>query len=183
MTAGDTARFNYRAARAELVERVRLRDTVLLAYLAMVGTISAVAFGQSNKGEILLAIPYLAMGASILVSQHNRVIGALLKYLSCELKPFLMEHSEYAPQFGCSKSFRQHSRSSNIYRSIAHGLIVCVPALFALAYNHDILISLSPLPNLLIWFFGLIFSIISIVIIGYAHKRRSEVYDKTEWDD
>ena len=38
MTAGDSGRVNYQAAREELVERVRLRDHVLIAYLAVIGT-------------------------------------------------------------------------------------------------------------------------------------------------
>ncbi len=182
MTAGDTARGNYNAARTELVERVRLRDHVLLAYLTIVGTILAISFGQHRKSEILLAVPFVAMGASILVSQHNNVIGALLLYLSKDLKPFLISKSEYAPQFGCSKSFRKHSKRSNRYRSIGHAVVIFFPALFALICNIKYATRLS-FALTSAWYFGLLCVIIEALIISRAHAWRREVYNDTFWDD
>ena len=184
MSIGDTARKSYDAARSELVERIRLRDQVLLIYLGVVGTIFGIALGTIDKKEILLTIPFISLGCSILVSQHNFVIGTLLKFISKEIKPLLLSLSppEYASFFGCSKAFKDHCRRSNIFRSSGHGIIILVPNFVALALNLDHAIK-PPIQIATLWWFGLFFMIFALCIILYAHKLRSKVYKETLWDE
>ncbi len=184
MSIADTARKNYEMARIELVERIRLRDNVLLVYLAVVGTVFTIALGATAKPEILLTIPYLAMGCSILVSQHNSVIGTLLAFCTRELKPILqnLHPSEYAPEFGSSKSFKEHSMRSNIFRTTGHAVIVIVPCIVALSYNWQRGFK-SPFPVRIVWWFALVCTIFSIFVIRYVHGLRTKVYADTLWDE
>ena len=73
MSAADTARLAYDAARQEILLRMRLRDQALLVYLALVGTIFGVSLSNQDEGGeyILMTIPYIALGVAIIVSQHN----------------------------------------------------------------------------------------------------------------
>ena len=178
---GDTARANYQAARYELVERVRLRDLVLIAYLAVVGTIFGISYSRPNSEIILLSLPFIALGCSIIVSQHNRVIGTLLLYLSNDLKPFLENLSQYASDFGSSKSFKKHSKLSNLYRTLGHGFIILFPVLFALVANIKYAFH-SLFFEGLSWWFGIICVIGSFWIILNAHLWRTHVFENTNWD-
>ena len=89
MSAGETARKNYESARNELVQRIQLREQILLFFVGGVATIYSVALGAENKLEILLAIPYISFGTAVIISQHNSVIGALGHFCAHELWPFL----------------------------------------------------------------------------------------------
>ena len=181
MSKGNTARTNYVVARTELVERIRLREQVLLVYLAVIGTIFGIALENFEKNTILLIIPFIAFGCSILVSQHNSVIGTLLHFCSHEIKPFLESIDEYAPQFGVSMAFKEHSKRSNYLRSFGHAIIIIIPCFVALIYNiHH---AISPLfSGGFAWWFALICTVFSIGIIHYVHKLRSNVYKETNWD-
>jgi hypothetical protein len=184
MSKADTARKNYEVARAELLERIRLRDQVLLVYLGIIGTIAGIALGTSAKREILLIIPFIGFGCSILVSQHNAVIGALIRFAYVDIRSFLKElaEEEYAPIFVCSDSFRKHSSTSNKLRSIGHSVIIVGPIFFALAYTGDYALG-DKLPKASLWWAGAFLMVVSIGVIWYIHKERQRVYSETKWDE
>jgi hypothetical protein len=103
-------RTNYESARNELVQRIQLREQVLLFFVAGVATIYSVALGAGNKLEILLAVPYLSFGTAVILSQHNSVIGALGHFCADEIGPFLkkLEPAEYAPLWESSASLHRY---------------------------------------------------------------------------
>ena len=49
MSSGETARSNYNAAHTELLSHFKLRDNILLAYIAATGTILSIALGTSTN--------------------------------------------------------------------------------------------------------------------------------------
>jgi hypothetical protein len=170
----------YRAARDELVERIKLRDQVLLIYLAFVGAVTGAAFSVGHSREIALVLPFLGLGCAILVSQHNSVIGAIIRYTSVELSEYLIPHELSIPEFVNSNSFRKHSPRSNFLRSVGHGVVILVPEIIGLAinYNHAIF---SPFPFGPAWWFGAVCVIISFIIILVIHSGRQKVYAETPW--
>ena len=97
MSGGETARKNYEMAQQEIQEHLQLRDNVLLVYLGAIGTIFGVALGTNADMKILLVIPYLALGSSVIVSQHNALVGSVESYIVSELEPFLKKIGEHAP--------------------------------------------------------------------------------------
>ncbi len=173
----ETTLISYEAARHELVERIRLRDHALLAYLAAVGTIIGIALSPIEYRMFLHAIPYVALGCSILVSQHNSVIGALIQFIYSNIKPSLCATSTYSPLFVCSKTFEKHSHKSNVHRSLGHAVIIGLPCLYSIIFLFTSFCDLF-------WWFSVGFSVAAVIIIYYSHKKRMEIYDgaRPYWD-
>lgn len=170
----------YKAARLELVERVKLRDQVLLVYLAFVGVISGASLSISGSKEVAMTLPFLGMGCAILVSQHNSVIGALIRYTSVDLHNHLMPAKVTIAEFVNSSSFKGHSRQSNFFRSTGHAIVIIVPECTGLGINYTHALS-SPFPLGPAWWFGALCTIASVVIILVAHLGRHRVYTQTPW--
>lgn len=181
MSQAETARTNYDAARAELLTRVRLRDQVLLIYLGFVGAVFGLSLGASGTDNaILLTLPFLSLGCSILVSQHNAVIGALIKFNTEHISIFLTSINEGAPEFTNSPAFKNHSLRSNVLRSWGHMIILLVPCVISLSYNIRHAIG-SPFPTGPAWWFALVCTIGTVWIIQYVHELRRDVYNTTTW--
>jgi hypothetical protein len=128
MSAGETARKHYESARLELIERIKLRDHSLLVYLGVVGTILSAALAMPAKLEILLSIPYIALGVAVIISQHNEVIGSLGDFCARELEPFLrnLQPPEDAPQWDNSAALHDYSMQAIKLRSWGHFLLIIV---------------------------------------------------------
>ncbi|WP_038881859.1 hypothetical protein [Vibrio jasicida] len=165
----------YEAARAELIERIRLRENIILFYVGAVATLLGVAFGkESVNNEILFVIPLLSLAASILVSHHNSLIGALGLYCSVELKNSLNSNLENpVVQWDESKALIQGSSKAVRTRLIPHLLVISAPALIALIVNIHYLSTLWSW-DAVVWFMGFccfISSIIYICLSGRDRKR------------
>lgn len=121
MSAGDSARKFVELAKHEAIERIRLRDNVLLLYLGAVATIFSLALNKTNA-EMLLSIPFLALGATVIVCQHNLVIGDLSVFCAFEIGAFLrsLNPSEDAPQWDGSKSLKTWHSCAIRMRTIGH---------------------------------------------------------------
>jgi len=180
MSDSKTARMNYQAARSELVERIRLRDYVLMLYLVVVGTIMSISFGRQGNSEILFSIPFFALGCAILVSQHNNVIGTLIEFIACDVRSTLVENSEYAEFFVCSNAFLDHSWKSNIDRSFGHGTIIVVPCIISLWMNKNHMDN-SPFPFYHIWGISAGLTVFSAAIVLLAFLRRRKVYKEVRY--
>src|SRR5262245_43565578 len=108
MNAEETARKYYESARQELIQRIQLRDNVVLAFLVAIATIFGISLGTSTRSEILLIVPYLALGATVLVVQHHAVIGAIGDFLCRELEPFFIKMGHDAPQWDSSQAIKSY---------------------------------------------------------------------------
>jgi hypothetical protein len=84
----------YKSARAEIVERLKARDTILLAYLGAI----AVLFGMPDKAPLSreylpLLIPLLSFAVSASVAQHQEIVTTLTVYLAGEWKSSIPQMS------------------------------------------------------------------------------------------
>ena len=81
----------YEAARAELVQRLERRDSVVVFYVGAIGAIGgAAATGTGLDGFYLLGLvlPLVALGAAFIYTQHDRAMDLLSQY--CEqLAPWM----------------------------------------------------------------------------------------------
>jgi len=98
MSKVDTARQYYEVMRSEVVEHIRLRDQSLFLYLGAVAVIMGIGFGEPGRLDVLMIIPFLGLGASYILNQHDIHIGAICSYLVSELDVFLNEEREKVPQ-------------------------------------------------------------------------------------
>jgi len=178
---GETARQSYIAARNEILLRMKLRDQMLLFYLAAIGTLLGIALGTSNSPEILLVIPLIALGTSIIVSQHNVVMAVLGQFCAEELGRFFknLDPSENSPQWDNSKTYKSFSANSTNLRSLSHITIILVPSFLALMINWKHIN--SPFPLNLIWYIGVACFIFSFVIILKSHTARSNFFQNRDW--
>jgi hypothetical protein len=170
----------YKSARAELVERVKLRDQVLLVYLGFVGAILGASLTTNHYRELGIVLPFLGLGGSILVSQHNAVIGALIRYTSNDLALFIPAVPKKIPEFVNSPSFKMHSPYSNFLRSFGHGVIIIIPEIAGLGINYSHALA-SAFPMGPAWWFGAVSTLGSIGVIHHSHQGRKRVYDNTKW--
>lgn len=183
MSVADTARANYDSARTELIERIRLRDNVLLVYLTLVCAVFGVAFGTSDRIDVLLSLPFVALGTTVLVCQHNCVIGSLADFCVNELIPVLKSESppEYAVQWDNSNALHNYSTRAIQLRSIGHSLLILIPCIAALGTNwkHGFC---SPFPFVVTWWFGLFCVTIIFWLIWQSHKWRRDIYATFNWE-
>lgn len=180
MTAGDTAREHYTSTRTEMIQRIQLRDNVLLVYLGAIATLLGLAFGASINTEVLLVIPVLSLGAAVILSQHNIAIGSLGAFLVHELEPFLKELGEYAPQWDNSYAFHEYSSRGVSLRTIGHFLLINVPAVAGLVITWRPGIC-SPFPENPVWWLGILCTGSSVYYIWSAHSWRKRIYAGLKW--
>ncbi len=174
MSAGDSARQHHLTARSELIQRIQLRDHVLVLFLVAVGTLFGIAFGTSAKPEILLVVPYLTLGAAVVISQHQEIIGSLGSFLHNELHPFLETIDEVAPEWDTSQSLKEYLTTAIWMRTLGHSILLVVPSLAALALNwcHGFV---SPFPEGPVWWFGVGFMVLSCLVIYKSHQWRKKI--------
>ncbi|WP_115863099.1 hypothetical protein [Halorussus litoreus] len=179
MSRGDSARTYYESARRELIQRIRLRDNVLLFYLGGVGTIAGVALGSSGAGkEIMLVLPFLALGVATIVSQHNALIGSLGHFCVHEIEPFLqnLHEPEDAPQWDSSVALEEYKEQAIRLRSLGHTVMILAPALAGLAINYQHVVGSALLLGLL-WWVGFLCVTLATLIIYRSYSWRDELYD------
>lgn len=174
MSKGDTARQTFAAAREEIITRMQQRDTVLLGYLAAVGAIFGLVSGSPAKPGLLWMLPFLALGAAIMVAQHHEVIGSVQDFLVSELQPFLKEIHEDAPQWNSSKAHKEYSTRAIGWRFVAHFVLIPIPSLVGLYlyWSHP--------TEAIAWkrlgYLGII--LLSVVVLMISHMYRWELYIK-----
>jgi len=114
----------YAGARAELVERIRLRDAALTTYFAGITlalTVLGILVGSYFQGGRpltggewqfwlrvaslgLLIIPLVARATTSIVCQHHEIIGGIERYLVLEFDPKVRDLGVGVPQWDASES-------------------------------------------------------------------------------
>lgn len=174
MSIDDRTRQNYDAARQEILHRMQLRDQALLTYLTLTGVILSVAFGTQANQEILLAIPFISFGITILVSQHYVMMAVLSQFCTNELEPFVNDKlHEGVPQWDNSKIFHDYVERSSGLRVLGHSIIILVPSILALLANLN--------HRNTVWFVAFFCLLGIICAIVYAQYIRLKLYGERDW--
>jgi hypothetical protein len=163
----------YQVARAEMTERIRLRDNTLVIYFAVVGALSGVALRDKGHESALLLIPCLAFGATLLVGLHHSVIIAIEAYCARELGPNL---SSTVPHWEVSAARKTIGMWTATIRGCVHGFLISAPAVAALIANwRFIFYSCVITPEAILWWVGAGFVSVSIIFefVVYARVRRN----------
>ena len=185
MHSVETVMKCYEIAREELVHRIGLRDNAVYLFLGSVGVICGVALGaQVQKAEILLLIPYLALGAALLVTQHHEIIGSLASYSAEELAPILatLEPGGTLPLVDNSAAMHDYIGQAMRWRAAAHSLLLLGPALFGVAVNYKHLIQSFPYsPSGWLAYFGVVCFVLSALLLHKGHRWRNTVNARFQW--
>ena len=119
----------YEASSAHFQMRVRQRDSVLLFFVAAVGTIFGLTSEQGSLAkEFLLSIPYIGCVCGIMMAYHSQFIEALMKYCQEELAARLGD----LRVFEASRMFATTGMRAVLLRSVAYVLLLLLPIAFAL---------------------------------------------------
>lgn len=172
----------YESARGELIHRIGLRDNALLVYLGAMTTLFGVSLGTSISIASLLAVPFVALGATIIVSQHNAIIGSLASYCATEIQAYLDRtmKKDCPPQWENSVALCKYHRTSMRLRTGGHSILLLAPVIAALALNWQHALS-SPFPEGIMWWFGAVCAGVSCWIIRSVHIWRAKLYDERAW--
>lgn len=182
MNSDEAAGRYYDSARSELIERIGLRDNALILYLGAVGAIFGVVYGSERQPLIvLLLIPFLALGAAFIISQHHEVIGALGRYLGRELEEHLRGDSRNPPpQWDTSDTLREHFEKAMRLRLWSHLLLLLVPSAVALLLNREFLAHPSSHEGVF-WWFGAVCTGATLWPLISAHASRLSLYKQIPW--
>ena len=159
----------------QLIARVKMRDNILIVYLAAIGAIFGVALGSNTKSpEILLIIPFLALGTTILFSHHNVLIGSILNFFSNEMDVFYKENfkDQYIPQYETSNSFKRVFESALYLTTWGSFIVTLVPCVISLAFNWKHALGSSQAMQIA-WWVAVSSVVVVIVIMIYVHKLRT----------
>jgi hypothetical protein len=181
MSKADTARAYYGQARAELNLRIQLRDNVLLFYLGAIATLLGVALTQGAL-QILLVVPYVAVGVTLILAQHHTAIGAMVEFFSSEFDQFLrgLSPAEDAVQWDNSKAAKGYAAHAMFQRTLGHTIILLLPCISSLLINWSSAIS-SQMLELVLWWGGFISTIFAGWIIWRTHRFRNAINKKLNW--
>jgi hypothetical protein len=124
----------YSAERAEVVQRLAMREQVLLASLTVSGVVAGLAYnGTPPRTQLLLLLPLFALPFALAHVRHTEIIRWLSEYLCDELNKYLVStprvyHWDESPKLG------RQIKAYLIKETIMHIALICGPGLVAAIY-------------------------------------------------
>ena len=161
-TPPDLSKEFYTAARAELVERLRLRDNLLVVYFTATATLIGATLTRLIGTEALLAIPYFALGVAILVGQHNLIVEGLGRFLVAEINPGTNSTGSPRRHWDSSEAFKKIRAAAVTLRLVGESVMLHTPCIIALAANGRHALG-SPFPYGPAWWVSLLCAVGTVV--------------------
>jgi hypothetical protein len=128
----------YKALRAEVVERIKLRDQILLAYMAAVAALIGFSVKENPPQSLLTAsmvlLPFLAIGAASAIAQHQENVTSLVRYYASTLLQYLPAGSTAVTPFEHTDTAVARKRSLNLI-FLTQLTMICGPFVFAATYT------------------------------------------------
>jgi hypothetical protein len=128
----DRALEFYRAARAEIVQRIALREQVLLASVTANGVVAGLALKdvEVNHG-LLLFIPWISLASTMALFRHDYLIRKLVDYIT-ELRkqwrnPGFVDFDEWL-----STNTLRDRRDYLLWERFLFAVVTCGPSIAAL---------------------------------------------------
>lgn len=166
----ETVRHYYAVMRSEVVEHISLRDQSFFLYLGASGVIMRIGLGDVLRLEVLIVIPFLGLGASYIMNQHDIHISTICSYLVFELDVFLAGEGKI-PQWNNSRALATTYSYSRLIRFSYHGhlIILLVPMTIAIFVNYKYIFFTS-LVSGIVWLLG-VAACIMVVLMTVSTKR------------
>ena len=138
----DLAKVYYSAARSEIVQRLALRESVLLAAVGTFGLLAGLVLDGKGPGPWLLSLfPLLSLAFTVVLFRHNWIIHDQGDYINTNLAEFLglgpAELGQPPMPLHWDAALRRGARSFKLSRILLAELggawfLIWAPALFAL---------------------------------------------------
>lgn len=173
MSKIETARHYYEVMRSEVVEHIRLRDQSLFLYLGASAVIMGIGFGEHGRLEVLMIIPFLGLGASYILNQHDIHISAICSYLVSELDVFLNEGEEKVPQWDSSRALAAIHPRLIKFRYHGQLIILLLPMIVGLGGNHQHMSFASPVSGIS-WWLGTVAGIVVVLMTVRTGRLRGQ---------
>ena len=170
-------------ARDELLERLRLRDRLLLAYLALAGVAGGWAVVKGGEPKVLLVLPLVALAIELIRAQHYQHIGLLACFCATHdgAIPSRQPNEEWAAPvlFDQWIALGSQALRATLLRALGTALVILLPPLAALLWNWEYR-TLEPqrgddsLRMVLLWWAGVVsfLAAASVSVLAYLHRRR-----------
>lgn len=134
----------YESTRAEMIQRINLRDGGLLFYIASMGTYlnQAVSYHYSDtpakvdftKSMLLMVpLPFTCIIFSLLVLQHHLIIGRMGNFLRHEMNWGALA-SKMSPHWDNSATFLTQANLLIRLRLYGQGLVLVLPTVYFVAF-------------------------------------------------
>lgn len=182
---GDQKKDFYVAARAEVVQRLALRDQSLFAYIVAAGTyigfILQPKINQNNRFEdvfigcaLTLVLPILSLVFAYVILQHHIMIGRLGDYV----RMLYPDHINHWDRYYITWKDRSYLKARTMSQALLLSLPVCYAGVFFLSNFR--LITSSPL---LKWVAGItgLCDILVIIYIVVLHIQAYKIRRQTDF--
>ena len=172
---------NIQDARNNILERVKQREISLIFYLGAVSTIVGVAFNNETSNEnILLLIPFLSLGITLLISFHNSMMNSLSEYIVNELEPEIRKLGVKTSIWDTSKAMSYVTKRASRFRVSGFLFLILFPPIFSLIMNFSYI---NVWQILSLWIIGIFCVIISSVIYISTVNKRWKFHSKIFIDE
>ena len=136
MIRDDLIVAGYEAGRTELLERVKMRETVTLTYVVSVGAIFGIELGTDVDQAILMIVPALALGATSLIAYHNLFIASINGFFRNEVVPWQQSHQDDSsppPLWDVDGPCNQPQRPILVLRFLADVVFLILPTVYVIS--------------------------------------------------
>jgi hypothetical protein len=133
---GTLALSFYQAARAEIVQRIGLRESTLIAWITSAGVLIGWGVTQPPHAmRIAEVLPWVSLAFGLLIFRHSTIIDALSNYLNHDLYKGLRQNEEHVPRhWDLSNSLHEKIPTYLVLEGVAYLLIQNVPPVLAMTY-------------------------------------------------
>jgi hypothetical protein len=156
----------YMSAGRELATRIQTREFTLFSYIGFSGTLLSISLAYENVSLMCIAIPYLALAASLLNAHHDVIIGLLSRYMKeLESGSSISWHTE--------KRFIGKALRARMIRDVAAGTFLLLSAIAALVITKPNLVNVASTSKVTgLWWGGVLcVPIILIVFLSICVLR------------
>ena len=121
----------YESSRQEIIARITARDNTLLVNLGAVAAILGASFQVGNT-LLLLIIPYLTLGVTLIVSHHNDAIMAVSTYCNIDLGKAFQKYNITVSQWETSSTRQKYGSRTFLSRHLGNSVILLTPSIYSL---------------------------------------------------
>lgn len=196
----DTGKSYYISVREEMIQRIRLRDQIVLSYIVSVSALTSIVLNISDDSgqiaqdmgvavTIALIIPFLTLGATVLVTTHSRAINNLGIYCIRELNPAIekcrkQKYGDSADElkpWESSVQFALNGKRMTLAKTFGYFIIMVMPSIAALYFSYEPF--QNPLKHPLklhsvAWFIGAFFTIMSLYFLSSIYWEITKFTDR-----
>ena len=168
----------FKTLRTESIERLKMRDQILLSYLGAAAAL--VGYGQQNQrfnASLVMVIPFLGIGAATMIAQHQDQIVAFSEYTSLELSRDLPDCPRPVIDFNSSTAGMTHLSRNLWMNFIAQLVLICGPPIFILWNNQPYFHPAASIKDVY-GILGFLLTLLTAVRIWLSRRFRNRVMSK-----